>query len=396
MAPSRSLTLARVAGGSTIFARGFDAGLFWDLLESSGATWYYAGPTIHHQILQEFKNRQFTRYQHKIRCGTLFPQRCSRSLISAGAARQQADRQRCRGTSSGSGPGAEEHIWGNDPAVLWHDGMVSPFPFSIPFPGPVWALGSSRKTADCAPCVPWFLCSMPISTPPIDYKLERPGTSGRAVGPQLKILDDAGKELPPGTMGNICVRGKPLFPAYEANDDANAEAFLPGGWFNTGDMGHLDGDGYLYITGPCVQRANVMPMKTADLGLGRLSTLHLGRTVQGGHQPRGGDHLAVRDRGGHDLAPAHQGLPGLLRPSRRAAGDGGAGGGDRARRHATWAQGPTEARLPVPPPIQVAHARGVHGRDAQERHGQAPPHQPRHAPGDPGAAGRDGRPGAAV
>jgi hypothetical protein len=39
-----------MTGGSSVFARGFDAGLFWDLLEPSGATWYYAAPTMHHQV----------------------------------------------------------------------------------------------------------------------------------------------------------------------------------------------------------------------------------------------------------------------------------------------------------------------------------------------------------
>jgi hypothetical protein len=46
--------------------------------------------------------------------------------------------------------------------------------------------------------------SMPISAPPITYQLDRPGTSGKAVGPQLSIRDDDGTELPPGEDGD-CV-----------------------------------------------------------------------------------------------------------------------------------------------------------------------------------------------
>jgi acyl-CoA synthetase (AMP-forming)/AMP-acid ligase II len=40
-----------------------------------------------------------------------------------------------------------------------------------------------------------------------------------------------------------------VFPGYLDDPEANAAAFLPGGWFRTGDVGHLDEDGYLYVTG---------------------------------------------------------------------------------------------------------------------------------------------------
>jgi acyl-CoA synthetase (AMP-forming)/AMP-acid ligase II len=90
---------------------------------------------------------------------------------------------------------------------------------------------------------------MPISSPPLDYQLDREGTSGKAVGPELSIrsLPD-GQPLQTGLTGAICVRGPPMFGGY-GNPNETAEAMLPGGWFNTGDMGHVDKDGYLYITG---------------------------------------------------------------------------------------------------------------------------------------------------
>ena len=89
---------------------------------------------------------------------------------------------------------------------------------------------------------------MPISAPPTTYALDRPGTSGRSIGPELKILDDEGNVLPPGPhrgIGNICVRGCPLFAGYENNNQANESSFLNGGFFNTGDLGWMDADGYL-------------------------------------------------------------------------------------------------------------------------------------------------------
>ena len=64
-----------------------------------------------------------------------------------------------------------------------------------------------------------------------------------------QILDGNGKQVTNMTTGNICVRGYPVFHGYEDNDKANAESFFPGGWFNTGDLGYMDDDGYLYING---------------------------------------------------------------------------------------------------------------------------------------------------
>lgn len=90
---------------------------------------------------------------------------------------------------------------------------------------------------------------MPISTPPMDYKLDRPGTSGVSVGPELSILDGADKHLPHHTNGRIAVRGSPLFPGYLQSNHIDRSCFNKNGWFDTGDVGYLDEDGYLYVTG---------------------------------------------------------------------------------------------------------------------------------------------------
>jgi len=95
---------------------------------------------------------------------------------------------------------------------------------------------------------------MPISSPPANYRLEKPGTSGVPVGPEVAILNTSTCEsLQVGEEGPICVRGQPCFRGYGqlANDPTKkiGNSFLPGGWFNTGDLGYLDEDGYLFITG---------------------------------------------------------------------------------------------------------------------------------------------------
>ncbi|MEF2552495.1 acyl-CoA synthetase [Aurantimonas sp. A2-1-M11] len=67
-------------------------------------------------------------------------------------------------------------------------------------------------------------------------------------GMAVSIQDEAGAELGPGETGEICVIGPAVFAGYYDNPDANAKAFR-NGWFRTGDLGHLDAEGYLSITG---------------------------------------------------------------------------------------------------------------------------------------------------
>ncbi len=67
-------------------------------------------------------------------------------------------------------------------------------------------------------------------------------------GIEIAILDAANAPLPPGETGEICVRGPAVFAGYHDNPEATAKAFA-GGWFHTGDLGHLDERGFLYITG---------------------------------------------------------------------------------------------------------------------------------------------------
>jgi fatty-acyl-CoA synthase len=90
--------------------------------------------------------------------------------------------------------------------------------------------------------------------PPALHTLEdgpdaRIGTCGfERTGMQVQIQDDQGRELPPGQTGEICVIGPAVFAGYYENPEANAKAFRDG-WFRTGDLGHRDEEGFVYITG---------------------------------------------------------------------------------------------------------------------------------------------------
>jgi acyl-CoA synthetase (AMP-forming)/AMP-acid ligase II len=78
-------------------------------------------------------------------------------------------------------------------------------------------------------------------------------THGDSVGKPIwcvlvRIADDDGREVPLGTEGEVCVRTPLAIQGYYQNPQTTKE-FLQDGWCHTGDIGFLDGDGYLYISG---------------------------------------------------------------------------------------------------------------------------------------------------
>jgi len=75
-----------------------------------------------------------------------------------------------------------------------------------------------------------------------------PGSVGIAAGPEVGIMDNDGKILAPGAIGEVVIRGENVTLGYENNPKANAESFV-NGWFRTGDQGSLSPDGYLTLTG---------------------------------------------------------------------------------------------------------------------------------------------------
>ena len=95
------------------------------------------------------------------------------------------------------------------------------------------------------------------------------GTCGvERTGMQVSIQDDEGRELAPFETGEICVCGPAVFAGYYNNPEANAKAFRDG-WFRTGDLGHMDQEGFLYITGRSSDMyisggSNVYPRETEE------------------------------------------------------------------------------------------------------------------------------------
>jgi long-chain acyl-CoA synthetase len=82
-----------------------------------------------------------------------------------------------------------------------------------------------------------------------DALLARPRSCGKPVPPmvEVKIVDSAGNEVPCGDTGEIWMKGAMNFRAYWNKPEATAET-LSDGWVHTGDVGHVDEEGYVFIT----------------------------------------------------------------------------------------------------------------------------------------------------
>ena len=64
---------------------------------------------------------------------------------------------------------------------------------------------------------------------------------------EVCIVDDDGKPLPLGDIGEICIKGPQVMEGYWQKPDETDKVMLPGGWFRTGDVGRMDEEGFVYI-----------------------------------------------------------------------------------------------------------------------------------------------------
>ncbi|MEN0041638.1 MAG: AMP-binding protein, partial [Pseudomonadota bacterium] len=75
------------------------------------------------------------------------------------------------------------------------------------------------------------------------------GSPGIAFGNEVIIADANQREVERGQGGEICVRGTNVLKEYRANPQATADALTDEGWLRTGDLGRMDDDGYVFVTG---------------------------------------------------------------------------------------------------------------------------------------------------
>ncbi len=92
-------------------------------------------------------------------------------------------------------------------------------------------------------------CSMGASANPPDRNAARPGSVGLPIADtEFKVVDlVTGADLPPGSEGELCIKGPQVMVGYWNNPSATAEV-LKDGWLFTGDIAREDEDGFFYIT----------------------------------------------------------------------------------------------------------------------------------------------------
>jgi acyl-CoA synthetase (AMP-forming)/AMP-acid ligase II len=91
--------------------------------------------------------------------------------------------------------------------------------------------------------------SAQITANPMPPGARKYGSPGKAYGNEVAILGADNREVARMIGGEIAVRGDNVFRLYLKNQKATTEAFTGDGWFLTGDLGHMDADGYIYVTG---------------------------------------------------------------------------------------------------------------------------------------------------
>jgi amino acid adenylation domain-containing protein len=186
-----TLFASLISGGSYVSMASFSTESFFACLDELRPTWYSASPAIHRVILDQI------RIDHRN------PRESGLRFIR-----------------SASAPMPPQLIADVERA------------FGVPF---VEAYGMTEAAPQIAS----------NRLPPFKRK---PGSVGIAAGPEVAIRDEAGRILPPDSNGEIVIRGPNVVQAYEG-DAALNEAAFSGGWLRTGDLGTLDADGYLFVTG---------------------------------------------------------------------------------------------------------------------------------------------------
>jgi acyl-CoA synthetase (AMP-forming)/AMP-acid ligase II len=83
-----------------------------------------------------------------------------------------------------------------------------------------------------------------------DSEERRTGTVGRPLTDmEVKVVDDQGRELPSGSVGELVCRGESVMLGYYDDPEMTAQAIDEDGWYHTGDLGVMDRDGYIRVVG---------------------------------------------------------------------------------------------------------------------------------------------------
>lgn len=180
-----------VSGGSAAVCHRFSASMFWDTCAKHEVTWFSVVPTIISHLLH----------------GERDPDEDTKRRVRFG-----------RSASSALAPDVQTSFEER---------------FGMPI---VETMGLTETAAQ--------ILSNPL--PPGTRKI---GSPGMAYGNEVLIMDSDLNTLPADTEGEIVVRGPNVMKCYLDNPEATAESLTEQGWLRTGDLGKIDSDGYVFVTG---------------------------------------------------------------------------------------------------------------------------------------------------
>ncbi|NIW24588.1 MAG: AMP-binding protein [Gammaproteobacteria bacterium] len=183
-----------VSGGTMVLPHGFSVSRFWGWIADLGCTWFSVVPTIIAYLLHEHADLD---------------------------AQTRSALQSVRFGRSASAP--------LPPAL--HEQFESRFGIPI-----VETMGITEAAAQ-------------ILTNPLPPTPCRVGSPGLPYGNEVIIADDDDVELGPDEQGEILVRGANVMRGYLRDPEATAAALNAEGWLRTGDLGHKDEDGFVFVTG---------------------------------------------------------------------------------------------------------------------------------------------------
>ncbi|MEM9332041.1 MAG: AMP-binding protein [Pseudomonadota bacterium] len=188
-----SLMGSLVSGGSLVVPKKFSVSSFWKIIQSFKCSWFSVVPTQISYLLHDTETKiQANEDLHHLRFGR-----------------------------SASAPLSPEV----------HEAFESRF--NVPI---IETMGLTETAAQ--------ILSNPA--PPGKRKI---GSPGIAIGNEIMIADQNQKEIRNGAEGEILVRGPNVLRCYLKNKEATAQAITPDGWLRTGDLGRMDEEGYVFVTG---------------------------------------------------------------------------------------------------------------------------------------------------